>query len=256
MAARRKYTKGRASAQAKSMKMDAAELMTMVTDAVTKALDEREAEKDDDGGSSVESVADIIAEAVESVNEKRKSGDEVSEIPEGDAAELLEAIAEAEEGKSDDDDSSVEDIIQAAADAVNEKRKSRKEDGLNDDDLSDILDAVEEIMSDEEAGGDEKARKSASVKRQSKGRVMGRTQRTINRKYSNIYMTNAPARANAEKRKSRRESCWQGLLNVSTYSEEMIRRGPLFTQKRITVMRTWRENLKRLLSLAPATAGI
>ena len=29
MAARRKYTKGRANAQAKSMKMDAAELMTM-----------------------------------------------------------------------------------------------------------------------------------------------------------------------------------------------------------------------------------
>ncbi len=201
MAARRKYTKGRANAQAKSMKMDAAELMTMVSDAVTKALDEREAEKDDSDGGNTDSVADVIAAAVESVNEKRKSGDEVSEIPEGDVDELLEAIAEAEEGKSDDEDFALEDIVQAAADAVNEKRKSRKEDGLNDDDLTDILDAVEEIMSDEDAGGDAKARKASTVKRQTKGRVTKRPQRAVSRKYSSIYMTNAPARENVERKK-------------------------------------------------------
>ncbi len=201
MAARRKYTKGRANTQAKSMKMDAAELMTMVSDAVTKALDEREAEKDDSDGGNTDSVADVIAAAVESVNEKRKSGDEVSEIPEGDVDELLEAIAEAEEGKSDDEDFALEDIVQAAVDAVNEKRKSRKEDGLNDDDLTDILDAVEEIMSDEDAGGDAKARKASTVKRQTKGRVTKRPQRAVSRKYSSIYMTNAPARENVERKK-------------------------------------------------------
>lgn len=200
MAARRKYTKGRASAQAKSMKMDATELMAMVSDAVTKALDAREAEKDDDGGGA-DSVADVIAAAVEAVNEKRKSDDEATEIPEGDVTELLEAIAEAEEEKSDDDPV-LEDIVQAAADAVNEKRKSRKEDGLNDDDLADILDAVEEVMSDEDAGGDEKARKASSVRRQTKAHAAKKQRRAVNRKYSSIYMTNAPDRVvNAEKKK-------------------------------------------------------
>lgn len=201
MAARRKYTKGRSNSQAKSMKMDAADLMEMVSDAVTKALDEREGAKDDDAGSGAESAADIIAAAVEAVNEKRKSGDEVSEIPEDDAAELLEAITEAEEGKSDDDDSTLEDIVQAAADAVNEKRKSRKEDGLNDDDLADILGTVEEIMSDEDAGGDEKAKKSSYVKRQTKGYTVRTPQRTVNRKYSSIYMQNGQGRGSAEKKK-------------------------------------------------------
>lgn len=200
MGARRKYTKGRGNTQAKSMKMDAADLMEMVSDAVTKALDERDGAKGEEDGGGAESAADIIEAAIEAVNEKRKSDDSVSGISEGDAADLLEAIIETEESKGDDD-SSIEDIVQAAADVVNEKRKSGKEDGLNDDDLADILGAVEEIMSDEDAGGDEKSEKSSPAKRQVKRYVIKTVQKPVKRKYSNIYMSNAQGGQTAEKKK-------------------------------------------------------
>ena len=196
--ARRKYSKGRVSAQGKSMKMDVADLTEMISDAVTKALDEREGEKGEEEGGA-ESAADIIEAAVAAVNEKRKSDDGIDEIPEGDASELIEAIIEAEEGKSDEN-LPIEDIVQAAADAVNENRKSKKEDGLNDADLTDILDAVEEIMSDDDAGGDEKTKKSLPAKRRTKGYTMRTSKREVNRKYSSIYMANGSRDTNEKKK--------------------------------------------------------
>lgn len=194
--ARRKTRSVRAAQ--KSMKLGMDDLKDMVKAAVKEAMDEGEESKsgeEETGGS----VADIIEAAVEAVNEKRKS-DEAAGFSEDDVNELLDAIAEAEEGKADDD-SSIEEILRTAVESVNEKRKSAKSEEISEDDLSDILDAIEETMSDDSADEEEKARKAASAKKEKKA-VSARkdVKKTVERKYSNIYMPKGEEALKKEKK--------------------------------------------------------
>lgn len=80
----------KAARRKKSMKMGAGDLQEMIKDAVKAALaeekegDDPEEDKDDDD------IADIVSDAIDSINEKRKSAKE-DEIGEDAAAEIVEA---------------------------------------------------------------------------------------------------------------------------------------------------------------------
>lgn len=193
--ARRKTRSVRAAQ--KSMKMGMDDLKDMVKAAVKEALDEGEESKSEE--ETDDSVADIIEAAVAAVNEKRKS-DEAAGFSEDDVTELLDAIAEAEEGKSDDD-TSIEEVLRTAVESVNEKRKSAKSDEISEDDLSDILDAIEETMTDDSAEEEAKARKSTSAKRETKtASARKTTKKPVERKYSSIYMPKGEETLKKEKK--------------------------------------------------------
>ena len=178
----------KAARRKKSMKMGAGDLQEMIKDAVKAALaeekegDDPEEDKDDDD------IADIVSDAIDSINEKRKSAKE-DEIGEDAAAEIVEAIVDAADGtKGDEVD--LETVIQDALDNVNEKRKSRKEDELGDGFADELLDAVAEVMSDDEPEDDEeKGMKGTTPTRQKKSAGTLQKRREPARKYSNIYMS-------------------------------------------------------------------
>lgn len=178
----------KAARRKKSMKMGAGDLQEMIKDAVKAALaeekegDDPEEDKDDDD------IADIVSDAIDSINEKRKSAKE-DEIGEDAAAEIVEAIVDAADGtKGDEVD--LETVIQDALDDVNEKRKSRKEDELGDGFADELLDAVAEVMSDDDPEDDEeKGMKGTTPTRQKKSAGTLQKRREPARKYSNIYMS-------------------------------------------------------------------
>ena len=73
------------------------------------------------------------------------------------AAVMTKTVGEDEEAKEDTD---IGEILEAAVEAVNEKRKSAKADEIGDDVVDEILDAVGEVMADESADEEGKRRKS------------------------------------------------------------------------------------------------
>ena len=138
----------------KSMKMGADDLQEMVKAAVKEALDEQKADGglEEDPEKDDNDLGEILDAAIEAVNAKRKS-EKAGELNPDDTAELIDAImAEAganEDEKAEDEPTDLEEVIKAACEAVNEKRKSEKADGIGDDVVEEILDAVAEVMSDE-----------------------------------------------------------------------------------------------------------
>lgn len=190
-----RYKMSRKTARArKSMKMGADDLQEMVKAAVKEALDEQKAEdgSEDDPEESGGDLGEILDAAIEAVNAKRKSA-KSDELNPDDTEELVGAILEeagaAEDGKSDDEATDLEEVIKAACEAVNEKRKSAKADEIGDDVVDEILDAVAEVMSDDTANEEGKGRKAAYSKRQVKSYGGRGTQRkTVQRKYSDIFL--------------------------------------------------------------------
>ena len=190
-----RYRMSRKTARAKkSMKMGADDLQEMVKAAVKEALDEQKSEDglEDDPEEAGGDLGEILDAAIEAVNEKRKSA-KSDELNPDDTEELVSAILEeagtAEDGKSDDEATDLEEVIKAACEAVNEKRKSAKADEIGDDVVDEILDAVAEVMSDDTANEEGKGRKADYSKRQVKSYGGRGTQRkTVQRKYSDIFL--------------------------------------------------------------------
>lgn len=192
-----KYRMSRKAARTrKSMKMGAGDLQEMIKTAVKEVLDEQKAaeggEGDEDPGDDGVDLAEILASAVDAVNEKRKSA-KADELNQDDTDELIDAILEsagvAEDGKEDGEETDLEEVIKAACESVNEKRKSAKADPIGDDVVEDLLDAVAEVMSDDPAAEGEKSKKAAGAsKRQVKAAPGKSAQKPVQRKYSAIYM--------------------------------------------------------------------
>lgn len=193
--ARKKYVnrKARRSA-AKSMKTSFGDLQEMIKAAVKEAMDE-DAEKAGDAAEegTDTTAAEIVEAAIDAVNKGRKDGEGIREE---DAADLLAAVMDGEEGKGEDT-IDVGALLEEAVEAANEKRKSEKSDEISDGDVADILDAVAEIMGEEEPEEEEKGRKSVQLPaRERKQYSMGRT---VQRKYSNIYMPRAAGQSKQQK---------------------------------------------------------
>ena len=193
----RKYKMNRRTARAagrKSTKMGAGELQDMIKTAVKEALDEQKADEGEEDPAGEETdLAGILSAAVDAVNEKRKSA-KSDELNPDDVEDLLEAVLEQagveEEGKSEEEETDLEEVVKAAVESVNEKRKSAKSEEIAPDVVEEILDAVAEVMSDGSADEEGQGRKSAPATRQIKEgleRTPGR--RTVQRKYSSIYMS-------------------------------------------------------------------
>lgn len=144
---------------AKSMKMGADELGDMIKNAVKEALGNTE---DDDmteeaiGGIAATDIMDIIGDAMEAANEKRKGRKDAGE---------------------DVDDDPTEDILAEVAAIV---------EGLEDEEKADDGDDEEE-KDDDEADDEQKRRKSAKRSTQTKSRRSAPAAPT-SRKYSNLYM--------------------------------------------------------------------
>ena len=183
------YRKMMAKQKKGSMKTTEEDLKGMIKEAVKEAL-EGEGEDKGEGTEEEEVVADdisgMLADAIEAVNEKRKSRKE-DPIGEDVAEEIISAIAEAkgesEEGEGKDETVDVADAIAQAVEEVNEKRKSRKEDPIADSDTEEIVAAVAEIVEGMEEEG--KSRKSTVTRREVK---YARAGGPVQRKYSSIYM--------------------------------------------------------------------
>lgn len=167
----------------KSTDINLEDLQDMITSAVKAAVDEKnddgedDEEEKDDGG-----LEAILEDALAAVSEK-------SDVAAEDSDDLIDAVLEAVEGKSDDEDVDLVEMIEKAAEAVNEKRKSAKSDGLPDGLVDEVIEAVAEVMSDDDAGGEGKRRKSAAPKRQVKSSKPARAAAPAQRKYSNFYMS-------------------------------------------------------------------
>lgn len=205
-----RYKLGRKAARSrKSTKMGADDLSEMIKGAVKEALDEQKADEgyedeDDPEGKDDDDLESILTDALDLANEKRKSA-KSDDIDPDDAEELVNAILDhAEDSKSDDDGIDLADVIQDAVDAVNEKRKSAKADGIGDDVIEDLMDAVSEVMSDDTADEEakrRKGRKSRTQARQVKSASQARTaQRTPERKYSSVYMSTKGGRLTDQKK--------------------------------------------------------
>lgn len=191
-----RYKMSRKAARArKSMKMGADDLQEMVKAAVKEAMDEQKAEggMEDDPEEAGGDLGEILDAAIETVNAKRKSA-KADELNPDDTSELIDAILEeagaTEDEKADDEPTDLEEVIKAACEAVNEKRKSAKADGIGDDVVEDILDAVAEVMSDDTADEESKSDKGAPMQRQTKAAVRRpAAQKKVERKYSSFYLS-------------------------------------------------------------------
>lgn len=164
--------------QRKSVKMEADELTEKIKACVKEALDEQaeaKAEGEGEGGDpAVEAapadISALIEQAMDVVAEKRKSrkeaGEELGDVT---ADEVMEAVGE---------------IIDATQD------ETKESDGVED----------EEMKEDEGVATDEaKRRKAATFKHQTKsGRKS--TASTVQRKYSNIYMSRGGSAAASAKK--------------------------------------------------------
>ncbi len=191
-----KYRINRKAARArggKSMKMGIDDLHEMVKAAVKEAMDEQKAEEGEEELPEEDpDLAGILKAAVDTVNEKRKSA-KTDELNPDDVSELVDAVLEeagaAEDSKEDEDGTDLEEIIRAAADVVNEKRKSAKADEIGSDVVEELMDAVAEVMSDDSADEEGKGKKSQPASRQIKSGPFRKSQKkTVQRKYSRIYM--------------------------------------------------------------------
>lgn len=193
-----KYRMNRKAARArngKSMKMGVDDLKDMVKTAVKEVLDEEKASEGDDSPKSVgtgDDLGEILEAAIDAVNEKRKSA-KADELNPDDVDELVEAIlAEADtedEGKSEDEETDLSDLVRKAVECVNEKRKSDNGDAIGEELVEEILDAVADVMSDDTADEEEKGGKANAMQHRTKGYTRsGSVQRQVQRKYSNFYL--------------------------------------------------------------------
>lgn len=200
--ARRKYVNR--STQRKAMKTSVDDLQEIVKAAVKDAMEENESKTEDPSDDGTDAnAADIIEAAIETVNKSRKEGEGISE---DDAADLLNAVIDAEEGKGDESTLDIGEILEEAIGLANEKRKSAKSDEINETDIADILDAVSEVMEDEGAEEGEKRRKSKAAARSCEKKSYfvgdGRQRKTVQRKYSNIFLAPPADMASARKKKT------------------------------------------------------
>lgn len=196
MARRKKYVNR--NTQTKAMKTSVTDLQEIVKAAVKEALGEEDCKGEDDVDTSMESAADIVEAAIDAVNKSRKEGEGISE---DDAVDLLNAVTENEEGKADENTIDVGEVLEEAINAVNEKRKSAKADEINESDVTDILDAVAEVMGEAEPEEEEKGssamsgRETKSYSRQKKAAQ----RKTVQRKYSNIFLAQPKEAARKKK---------------------------------------------------------
>ena len=186
--------------QTKAMKTSVTDLQEIVKAALKEAMSEEDCKGEEGDEAGMENAADIIEAAIDAVNKSRKEGEGLSE---DDAVDLLNAVTESEEGKADENTIDVGEVLEEAINAVNEKRKSAKADEINDADVTDILDAVAEVMGESEPEEEEKgSRSSAGRERKSKSMQKKTVQRkTVQRKYSNIFLAK-PEEATGRKKKA------------------------------------------------------
>lgn len=120
---------------------------------------------------------------------------------------LEEQKAEDADGAEEDPDGGsgeLADILDAAVEAVNEKRKSAKSDELDPDDVEELMDAVAEVMSDDPVEEDAKRKKGGQAPKGRQTKAAPRRpamQRPPQRKYSSIYMTRGGEGMGAAKKK-------------------------------------------------------
>lgn len=186
--------------QTKAMKTSVTDLQEIVKAALKEAMSEEDCKGEEGEEAGMENAADIIEAAIDSVNKSRKEGEGISEE---DAVDLLNAVTESEEGKADENTIDVGEVLEEAINAVNEKRKSAKADEINDADVTDILDAVAEVMGESEPEEEEKG-SSSSAGRERKSRSMQKKtiqKKTVQRKYSNIFLAK-PEEATGRKKKA------------------------------------------------------
>lgn len=254
--ARKRYTYGN---QKKSIKMSASDLSSMIAEAVGKAMDERDANKADDGVEEpAEGISGILEAAVDAVNSKRKSDGE-AELPEEDVADLLAAAAAAEEGKADDEDLDIGDLLDEAVESVNEKRKSEKADELSDVDVDEIMEAVSEVMADEEANEEGKARKSAAPARQVKTAASvtprRKARKSTQRKYSDIYLPKGEEKLKTEKKKAPASIMLARAIKcIDVFGRNDPERAAFFAQKKYQDEDMVRE-FKALTATGPSSGG-
>lgn len=196
MARRKKYVNR--NTQTKAMKTSVTDLQEIVKAAVKEAMVDEDYKGEDGDDTGMESAADIIEAAIDAVNKSRKEGEGISEE---DAVDLLNAVTENEEGKADENTIDVGEVLEEAINSVNEKRKSAKADEINDSDVTDILDAVAEVMGEAEPEEEEKGSNATSGReKKSYSRQKKTAQRkTVQRKYSNIFLAQ-PAEAARKKK--------------------------------------------------------
>lgn len=196
MARRKKYVNR--NTQTKAMKTSVTDLQEIVKAAVKEAMVDENCKGEDGDDTGMESAADIIEAAIDAVNKSRKEGEGISE---DDAVDLLNAVTENEEGKADENTIDVGEVLEEAINAVNEKRKSAKADEINDSDVTDILEAVAEVMGEAEPEEEEKGSNATSGReKKSYSRQKKTAQRkTVQRKYSNIFLAQ-PAETSRKKK--------------------------------------------------------
>ncbi len=196
------YKKRMAKQRKSSMKTTEDDLKGMIKEAVKEAMADGEESKEDPVTEEVvtDDISELVKDALEAVDEKRKSRKE-DPLGEDVAEEILEAIAgakaDSEEAEDKEETVDVADAIAQAVEAVNEKRKSRKEDPIGDGDTEEIVEAVAELM--EGVADEGKGRKAGVVRREVKysgSSAAGRVQR----KYSGVYMSGGSMAGKKEKK--------------------------------------------------------
>lgn len=197
----RAYKKHMTKQRKSVMKTTEDDLKGLIKAAVKEALEGSEDDSKDEE-IVLDDISDIVADAIDAVNEKRKSSKE-DPINDDVAAEILEALnegkTEGEEGEEKDEDTiDIADAIAQAVETINEKRKSSKEDPIGEADTEEIVNAVTELI--EEAAGEGKGSKADPVRRQLKY-VRTPSKSPVQRKYSNIYMNNG---GNMDKKKAKK----------------------------------------------------
>jgi len=198
------YKKKMAKQKKSSMKTTEEDLKGLIKQAVKEAMENGEEGKGDSMEEEIvtDDISELVKDAIEAVNEKRKSRKE-DPVGEDVAEEILEAIAgekEADEETEEKEETvDVADAIAQAIESVNEKRKSRKEDLIGDGDTEEIMEAVAEIVEGMTEEG--KGRKSSIARREVK--YSGSTsRRSVQRKYSSIYMSGGSMKGKKEKKEA------------------------------------------------------
>ena len=212
----------KSAAAIKSMKVGTDELKDLIKGAVKEAMGEEDDTGDDGSdtaaaldGITAEDMADIIEQAVDNANEKRKSrkdaGEEVGDLTADEviqeAAEIIDSMT-ADEGMDDD-----------------EADPEGKDDDEADSDEKDDDEAASE--------DDAKRRKSAAFRRQVKSGTA-----PAQRKYSSLFM-GGTASAKKQQKSVPRWLTSPAPSSVWMSSAGMTRNVPSFTPRSTTTIRPW-----------------
>lgn len=240
--------------QTKAMKTSVTDLQEIVKAALKEAMSEEDCKGEEGDEAGMENAADIIEAAIDSVNKSRKEGEGISEE---DAVDLLNAVTENEEGKADENTIDVGEVLEEAINAVNEKRKSAKADEINDADVTDILDAVAEVMGESEPEEEEKG-SSSSAGRERKSRSMQKKtiqKKTVQRKYSNIFLAK-PEEVTGRKKKAAPPDVMlaRAIKCIDIWGRQDPERAAYFAQKNYGDFEMSRE-FKALSATGPSYGG-